>query len=65
MTLRGLTPSSGGSSTRPHRRDQAPVAAPVPAGESVADELRKLADLRSEGILSDQEFADLKAELLS
>jgi hypothetical protein len=31
----------------------------------VADELRKLADLRSESILSDQEFADLKAELLS
>jgi hypothetical protein len=48
-----------------HRRDQAPVAAAtVPAGESVADELRKLADLRAEGILSDQEFADLKAKLL-
>ncbi|HEY3530006.1 MAG TPA: SHOCT domain-containing protein [Nocardioides sp.] len=47
-----------------HRREQAPVAA-SPAQESVADELRKLADLRAEGVLTDQEFADLKAKLLA
>jgi hypothetical protein len=43
-----------------HRLDGAPASP-----KSVADELRKLADLRAEGILSDQEFAELKAKLLS
>jgi Short C-terminal domain len=33
--------------------------------ESVADELRKLADLRAEGVLSEAEFSALKAKLLS
>lgn len=39
--------------------------ASAPTAESIADELRKLADLRAEGALTDQEFADLKAKLLS
>jgi hypothetical protein len=48
-----------------HRAEQAtPGSSRVSATDSIADELRKLADLRSEGILSDQEFADLKAKLL-
>jgi hypothetical protein len=46
-----------------HRAEQpAPVAL---ADESIADELGKLAGWRSGGILSDQEFADLKARLLA
>jgi hypothetical protein len=35
-----------------------------PPGTLIADELRKLADLRSEGILTDEEFAAQKALLL-
>jgi hypothetical protein len=51
---------------RAHRQEQTRSAsAPVPAQESIADEIRKLADLRAEGVLSDQEFADLKAKLLA
>lgn len=46
-----------------HRAEQ-PLPA-SPALESVADELRKLADLRSDGVLSEQEFASLKAKLLA
>jgi hypothetical protein len=49
-----------------HRRDReaAPTTRAATA-ESVAEELRKLADLRAEGVLTDAEFADLKARLLS
>ena len=39
-------------------------AAPPPSERSVADELRKLARLRDEGILTDEEFAGAKAKLL-
>ena len=46
-----------------HRSE--PSAPAPPNADSVADELRKLADLRSEGILSDEEFSDLKAKLLA
>ena len=42
----------------------APQAASAPAGVDVADQLRKLAALRDEGILSDEEFAAQKARLL-
>jgi Short C-terminal domain len=35
------------------------------AGASVADELKKLVELRDVGALSDEEFAALKARLLS
>jgi hypothetical protein len=46
-----------------------PPSAPAPAAASgppvdVADQLRKLAALREEGILSDEEFAAQKARLL-
>jgi hypothetical protein len=37
------------------------TAAPVP---DLADQLRKLADLRDHGILTDEEFAGQKAKLL-
>jgi hypothetical protein len=42
---------------------QAPAAAGA-APSSAADELRKLADLRSEGILSEEEFVAAKSRLL-
>jgi len=42
-------------------------AAPAPSSSptSIADELRKLADLRAEGVLSDDEFGALKNKLLA
>lgn len=42
-------------------------AAPAPSSSptSIADELRKLADLRAEGVLSDDEFGALKDKLLA
>jgi hypothetical protein len=48
-------------------RPVAPVLAPATtqAPLSTADELRKLADLREEGILSEEEFESAKAQLLS
>jgi hypothetical protein len=46
-----------------------PVAAPAPAGAApavdVADQLRKLAELRDQGVLTDDEFAAQKAKLLN
>jgi Short C-terminal domain len=51
------------------QRAATPEAFAPPASEAaptamIADELRKLADLRSEGILTDEEFAAQKALLL-
>jgi Short C-terminal domain len=43
---------------------QAVPSAPQPSLGSVADELRKLASLRDEGILTQEEFAAAKAKLL-
>ena len=37
----------------------------LPATPLIADELAKLADLRDRGVLTDQEFAERKARLLS
>jgi hypothetical protein len=49
-----------------HRREASPAGpASSSAPDSVADELRKLADLRAEGVLTDDEFAALKAKLLA
>ncbi|UOQ90394.1 SHOCT domain-containing protein [Agromyces endophyticus] len=43
----------------------APAAAPAPAGGTdVVAELQKLADLKTQGILSDAEFEAAKAKLL-
>lgn len=42
-------------------RSQQEIKKPV----SVADELRKLADLKAQGILSDEEFAEQKAKVLA
>ncbi len=43
-------------------QQQAPVAAP--AGESVIDQLKELGELKSQGILTEEEFAAQKAKLL-
>jgi hypothetical protein len=45
---------------------QAPAApAPAaPAGESVIDQLKELGELKSQGILTEEEFAAQKAKLL-
>jgi hypothetical protein len=49
-------------------QQQAPVAAPAPAaapaGESVIDQLKELGELKSQGILTEEEFAAQKARLL-
>lgn len=45
-----------------------PAPAPAPAaaaGDSLMDELGKLADLKAAGVLSDEEFAAAKAKLLA
>lgn len=42
-----------------------PPAAPPNGGPDVMEQIRKLADLRDAGILSEDEFATKKAELLS
>ncbi|PZF81300.1 SHOCT domain-containing protein [Jiangella anatolica] len=47
-----------------------PAAAPAPpaaapqAGDSLADQLDRLADLKAQGVLTDEEFAAAKARLL-
>jgi transcription initiation factor TFIID subunit TAF12 len=42
------------------------AAAPAPAAEeSVVDQLTKLADLKAQGILSDEEFEAAKAKVLA
>jgi len=51
----------------PPRDEQAPPPAPEPAAadsSSLADELQKLATLKEQGILSDDEFAAAKNKLL-
>jgi Short C-terminal domain len=47
-------------------QQQAPVAAPAaaPAGESMLDQLKELGELKSQGILTEEEFAAQKAKLL-
>ena len=43
----------------------APAAAPAaPAGESMIDQLKELGELKSQGILTEEEFAAQKAKLL-
>ncbi len=41
-----------------------PEAAPAPA-QSVAEQLKDLADLKQQGILTEEEFADQKAKILA
>jgi putative oligomerization/nucleic acid binding protein len=41
-----------------------PAAAPAPAGDSTIDQLKELGELKSQGILTEEEFAAQKAKLL-
>jgi hypothetical protein len=51
----------------PYPQEQAPppAAAPAPGGESRIDQLKELAELKSQGILSDAEFEAEKARILA
>jgi Short C-terminal domain len=47
------------------QNQQAPPGAPAaPAAGGISDQLKQLADLHSQGILTDDEFAAAKAKLL-
>ena len=46
-------------------RTREPRAVPLKAQESIPDQIRKLADLRDSGILTEEEFTAKKTELLS
>jgi ribonuclease D len=50
----------------PQQQAPAPAPAPAaaPAGESVIDQLKQLGELKSQGILTEEEFAAQKAKLL-
>ena len=41
-----------------------PAAAPAPSGESRIDQLKALGELKSQGVLSDEEFETEKARIL-
>jgi hypothetical protein len=44
--------------------EQAPPPAAAPAAESTIDQLKELGELKSQGILTEEEFAAQKAKLL-
>jgi hypothetical protein len=44
--------------------EQAPPPAAAPAGDSTIDQLKELGELKSQGILTEEEFAAQKAKLL-
>ena len=60
MTVAGPGPTTGVVAVP----GSAPIGQAPAAGVDVATELQKLADLKAQGILSDEEFAAAKAKLL-
>ena len=50
---------------QPQYEQQPTYAAPPPPPEDPIAKLKELAELRDQGILTDQEFADQKAKLLA
>ena len=48
----------------PPRQPQAAQAPPPPAAASTIDQLKELGELKSQGILTEEEFAAQKAKLL-
>ena len=44
---------------------QAPAPAPAAGGDDLAAQIQNLADLKAQGVLSDDEFAAAKAKLIS
>jgi hypothetical protein len=49
----------------PQQQAPAPAPAAAPAGESMIDQLKELGELKSQGILTEEEFAAQKAKLLA
>ena len=49
---------------QPQYYEPAPTAAPAPQSSVPVEELKQLASLRDQGILTDEEFAAQKAKLL-
>ncbi|KHL10776.1 putative oligomerization/nucleic acid binding protein [Mumia flava] len=49
---------------QPQQYQQPPAAAPAPAGGDTIQQLKDLADLKAQGILTDEEFAAQKARIL-
>jgi hypothetical protein len=49
----------------PQQQAPASAAAAAPAGESMIDQLKQLGELKSQGILTEEEFAAQKAKLLA
>lgn len=50
---------------QPQQPAPAPAAAPAGDANDLATQLQKLGDLKAAGVLTDQEFAEAKARLLS
>jgi hypothetical protein len=48
----------------PEQAAAPPPAAAAPAGDSTIDQLKQLGELKSQGILTEEEFAAQKAKLL-
>jgi hypothetical protein len=48
----------------PQQQAPPPAAAPPPAEDSTIDQLKELGELKSQGILTEEEFAAQKAKLL-
>jgi hypothetical protein len=70
--IAGTATAVSGAVARRHARGAAPAATPeadstVPSGLSAdaMDQLKKLADLRDQGVLTEEEFAAQKARILS
>lgn len=53
-----------GAQEAPPQQPPAAPAPPAPAAESVIDQLKDLGELKSQGILTEAEFAAQKAKLL-
>jgi len=48
-----------------HQYAQPQYAAPAPAADDTTEQLRELAELKAQGVLSDAEFAAAKAKVLA
>jgi Short C-terminal domain len=55
----------GQPQAQPAQAPPPPPAAPAAAGESTVDQLKELAELKSQGILTEEEFAAQKAKILA
>jgi uncharacterized membrane-anchored protein len=53
------------SSKSKHRQIEALQRQPQPHQEDLTEKLKKYADLKKQGLLTDEEFQKLKADLLS